>query len=235
MPTRGSSPVVGERSRLLSARELSRSRDRRPAHRPGAQSRRPQARLEGWRRRQRSRGGRRGAARRIEQVVAPGDGVAHRLLAVRQIARPAASRSSRRSKRSSRASSACGGSRRARAAASSIASGKPSSRSQISITGAALSAVRANSGLTARARSTKRRTASDSSNSSRRRTPVSSREAPPRARQPQRGQRQLLLAAQVEPLAAGDQDRQLRAASASRSATTAAAAHHLLEVVEHEQ
>ncbi len=67
----------------------------------------------------------------------------------------------RRSKRcSSRARSACGESSFARAAASSIASGRPSSLTQISAIAGAFALVTAKSAFTARARSTKSATAS---------------------------------------------------------------------------
>ena len=66
---------------------------------------------------------------------------------------------SRGSRCSNRASSACGGRIRTRAAASSMASGSPSRRWQISATAGAFSLSRVNPGLTAWARSTKRRTA----------------------------------------------------------------------------
>ena len=63
------------------------------------------------------------------------------------------------------ASSASGSSSRVRAAASSIASGRPSSRRQISATAAALPSVRAKPGRTARARSTNSATAGDAASS----------------------------------------------------------------------
>ena len=67
-----------------------------------------------------------------------------------------------------------GVSRRTFAAASSIASGSPSSRRQMSATAAAFSAVRVNSGLTAWARSTKSWTAGDRRARSRLTCPVPS-------------------------------------------------------------
>ncbi len=60
----------------------------------------------------------------------------------------------------SRASSACGGSSLMRAAASSIARGKPSRRAQISATAGALALLTWKSGLSACARAIKRATAS---------------------------------------------------------------------------
>ena len=83
--------------------------------------------------------------RLVEQVVAPGDRVAQRLLARR------AGRARRRSAAPSRlaeprAGSPAGGSSLTRAAASSIASGRPSSRAQISATAGAFSSVSAKSG-----------------------------------------------------------------------------------------
>ena len=95
---------------------------------------------------------------RGEQVVTPGDGVAHRLLPRRE--RRGRLRVSSGKRCSRRVSSACGESILTQAAASSIASGSPSRRWQISATAGALALVTAKSGLTACARSTKRRTAS---------------------------------------------------------------------------
>ena len=68
-----------------------------------------------------------------QQIVAPGDRVAHRALTGRGVAGAAVSSGSRCS---NRANSAAGGSTLTRAAASSMASGRPSSRRQISATGA---------------------------------------------------------------------------------------------------
>ncbi len=73
--------------------------------------------------------------------------------------RPPADR--RPSRSPSRWAIAAGDRRRTRAAASSMASGRPSSRRTISATAAPFSAVSVNSGRTAIARSTNRRTASD--------------------------------------------------------------------------
>ena len=70
---------------------------------------------------------------------------------------PRVSKSSRSSRRPSRA---CGGSVRMRAAASSMASGSPSRRTQISATAGAFSFVTTNSGRMVWARCTKRATAS---------------------------------------------------------------------------
>ena len=95
---------------------------------------------------------------RLEQVVAPGDGVAQRLLAGRRVARAARqqleSTLERPEHRAWRRAVAM------RAAASSMASGSPSRRRQISDTATAFSSFSAKSGLTALARSTNRRTAS---------------------------------------------------------------------------
>ena len=96
---------------------------------------------------------------RGQQVVAPGDGVAHRLLPGGQVA-PAAVSSGNRF--SNRVSNADGGTTLTRAAASSIARGRPSKRRQMSRSTAALSGVRAKSPFTACARSTKSRTAAES-------------------------------------------------------------------------
>ena len=71
-----------------------------------------------------------------EQVVAPGNGIAQRLLPRGQIAGTTGQHGKRRS---SRSSSAGGGSTLMRAAASSIASGNPSRRAQMPATAAALS------------------------------------------------------------------------------------------------
>ena len=91
--------------------------------------------------------------------MAPGDRVAHRALTIRGVARTPLRRGSRRSSRVSRAA---GGRSLTRTAASSSASGSPSTRRQISATGAAVTSVRANEGAPAWARSTNRRTAATS-------------------------------------------------------------------------
>ena len=70
--------------------------------------------------------------RSVEQVVAPGDGVAQRLLAGRQVARAAGQQRQPRAPAAPAAPAA--GAAVTRAAASSIASGSPSSRRQISAT-----------------------------------------------------------------------------------------------------
>jgi hypothetical protein len=92
----------------------------------------------------------------LEQIVRPGNRVAQGLLAGASRAPPVR----KGSRCSNRASIACGGSSRTRAAASSMASGSPSSRQQISATAGAFALSTAKSGLTARARSMKSRTAS---------------------------------------------------------------------------
>ena len=69
---------------------------------------------------------------------------------------------SRRNRSSRRAAIWAGGRERTRAAASSTASGIPSSRRQICATAAPFAVVSSNAGATARARSTNRRTASHS-------------------------------------------------------------------------
>ena len=80
----------------------------------------------------------------VEQVVAPGDRAAQRLLAGGQVARPPAARTS--SWCSSRARIASGDSSLIRAAASSIASGMPWSRALIAATAGAFSLVTVNAG-----------------------------------------------------------------------------------------
>jgi hypothetical protein len=92
----------------------------------------------------------------LEQIVRPGNRVAQGLLAGASRAPPVR----KGSRCSNRASIACGGSSRTRAAANSMANGSPSSRQQISATAGALSLSTTKSGLTACARSIKRRTAS---------------------------------------------------------------------------
>ena len=113
---------------------------------------RPRPPRAGSRRRTRP-AARRAAAPPPEQPVAPVDRAAQRLLAGGPVARCRSSAAPRLS--SSRASIACGVSTATRAAASSIASGSPSSRRQISATAGAFSAVTANPAWTAGARSTK--------------------------------------------------------------------------------
>ena len=101
---------------------------------------------------------------RRQEGVAPGDGIAHGLLALGRIAprlRPAAA-----SVAPAGRSRVGTGSAFTRAAASSIASGRPSSRRQISATAAALSAVNAKAGDTAWARSANSRTESRSASCS---------------------------------------------------------------------
>ena len=87
-----------------------------------------------------------------EQVIAPGDRTTQCLLAGGQIARPSVSTDRRRSSRGRSASAAVSDTR---AAASSIASGSPSSCRQISATVRRLALAIGKSALTARARSTK--------------------------------------------------------------------------------
>ena len=94
----------------------------------------------------------------VEQVVAPPNRVTHRLLAQGQITRAAAEQ---RQSLFQACSSAAGGKTLIRAAASSIASGSPSTRLTMSATAGSVSAVRRKSGLMACARSVKSRTAPD--------------------------------------------------------------------------
>ena len=94
----------------------------------------------------------------VEELVAPFDRRAQRLLALR--AGPAHRPVRSASRCSSRSSRASGGRSFTRAAASSIASGRPSSRRQISAT----APLDAKSGRTARARSANRAAASSSGN-----------------------------------------------------------------------
>ena len=155
----------------------------------------------------------------VEQVVAPVDRVAER-----RPAPLAAAGEQRRAARSSRPTIASGVSSFTRAAASSIASGMPSSRRQISATASAFSSVSSKLGLAACARSTKSCDggASRPSPSPRRRARASGgtgvlalaahaqrRPARHEHLQPRRGREQL-----------GDERRRRQ---------------HLLEVVEHEQ
>ena len=94
----------------------------------------------------------------IEQFVAPRDGVAHRALASGGIDAVHPSAGGNRCSR--RLSSASGGNIEMRAAASSIASGSPSSRVQIAAIVALFSGVSVNAASTARARSQNSSTAS---------------------------------------------------------------------------
>ena len=94
----------------------------------------------------------------------------------------------RRSSRfSSRPRIACGESSFTRAAASSIASGSPSSRRQIPATAAAFSSVSSKSGLTARARSRKNSTAGELGRRRPRRPARAARAAAPGTRAPRAG------------------------------------------------
>ena len=123
------------------------------------------------------------------------------------------------SRRSRRASIACGGSSRIRAAASSIASGRPSRRWQISATAGAFSSVTAKSGAD-------RGGALDEQRDRRVLRERLDRQrlvGPRRSRQRERRHRELVLAAQVQRRPAGHQDLQV-GHGASRSATTGAAA-----------
>ena len=94
----------------------------------------------------------------VEQVVAPVDRRAQRLLARGRVARRRAR--ARRARRPGGRRSRAGDSSPQRAAASSIASGSPSRRRQISATAAALPSLSSKSGSCARARSTNSATAS---------------------------------------------------------------------------
>ena len=97
---------------------------------------------------------------RVEQLVAPVDRRAQRALARRRVARRAPSAPTAASRRSA---ISAGQSNPQRAAASSIASGSPSTRRQISATAAALPSSRPNPGSCARARSQNNATASAAS------------------------------------------------------------------------
>ena len=90
-----------------------------------------------------------------------------------------------------------------RAAASSMPSGSPSSRRQISMTAGASSGVRTYPGRTRRARSTNRRTASDDSASA-----SAGRSIRSRWRYPKRANRELLLEREPQGSPAGDHDAQ---------------------------
>ncbi len=133
---------------------------------------------------------------------------------------------SRPSRSPSRCAIAAGESSRIRAAASSIASGRPSSRRTTSATWAPFSGVSVKSGRTAIARSTNRRTAS----AAMRVADVG------RARrwQGQRRDRKLLLAGDPQRGPARDDDRQ-PGRRAQQVGDDRGTRDHLLEVVEHEQ
>ena len=114
-----------------------------------------------------------------------------------------------------------------RAAASSMARGRPSSRRQISATATAFSDVSAKSGWTASARATKSRTASDVATSSTPRCRSSSARpsgAIGTSRSPESRRRTRLVTSTVT-----------SGQAPSRSATSGAASIDLLEVVEHQQ
>ncbi len=97
---------------------------------------------------------------------------------------------------------AAGGSTPTRAAASSIARGRPSRRAQTSATSSPFRSVRAKSGRTARARATKRRTASDC---------ASAGAAPRRGpRQGQRGHQEAVLPGDAQRRPAGGHHPQVR-------------------------
>src|SRR5262249_32137776 len=124
-------------------------------------------------------------------------------------------------------SSARGSSSRVRAAASSIASGRPSRRRQISTTAAAFSRVRAKPGRTARARSTNSVTAGEAVSSATGAASAlagscrRSRRVPPCGPRPQ-------------PRAAGGKNRHATTAAQQLIEVTAGL-DHLLQVVEDEQ
>jgi hypothetical protein len=130
-------------------------------------------------------------------------------------------------RRSRRASNAAGGSTLTRAAASSMASGNPSRRRQISATAGAVSPVRANSACAACARSTKSRTASARQRLVRRRRRVA-------VRQPEGRNGVLALAGEAEPDPAGRQDRQPRAGG-EQVGDVRSGLDHLFDVVQDEQ
>ena len=173
--TRGSSPASGSaarrrrpsscRSRLLSTSEAMPSRTDEgdgmrsgverpptprlptPATASAASSVKPPAKTA--RRRKRA------CSSAVEQVVAPGDGVAHRLQAVGQVARRRRSGAAGAVPAAPAAPAAAG--RRSRAAASSIASGRPSRRRQMPRHGGAfVVGQRRRSGRTPRARVARR-------------------------------------------------------------------------------
>ena len=160
---------------------------------------------------------------RGEQVVAPGDGAAQGPLAVREGRAPPVSSVRLRWSRGR----ICPGVRTlVRVAASSMASGSPSSRAQISATAWAFSSVSSKLGRTAWARSTNSRTASDRPRASGSGGPAGSGRAsggttsscsPERERDPGGGQHR-------EPRGGGEQLLDHRAGPP-----------HLLEVVGHEQ
>ena len=116
---------------------------------------------------------------------------------------------------------------RIRAAASSIANGSPSRRTQISATAGAFSFVTSKPGFTARARSMKRATASycDSCASDGRLAGIW---------QVERRDRVLLLTRDLERAAAAGQDGEVRAGR-QQLVDRCAGPDHLLEVVEHDQ
>ena len=130
----------------------------------------------------------------------------------------------------SRSSSAPGSSSRVRAAASSMASGRPSRRRQIATTAAALPSVRAKPGRTARARSTNSATAGDAISS------CSGTPAGPAGRggQRQRRDRVLPLGPQPQHRAAGGHDDHAGAAG-QQLVQVAGGAGDLLQVVQDEQ
>ena len=131
------------------------------------------------------------------------------------------------SRRPSRSSSARGGSSLIRAAASSIASGSPSSRWQISATAGAFSLVTREVGPDlARPR--------DEQGHRLVLAELRRRRERSRPRQRQRRHRQLLLAPQPQPGPAGDEDRQA-GRGGEQLGDDRGGLEHVLEVVEHQQ
>ena len=139
--------------------------------------------------------------------------------------RPPPVRSVRRLSR--RARIAFGGRSRTRDAASSMASGRPSRRRQMATTVSAFSSVSSKWLCTARARSTKRRTASEASASSSRSGPASGREL-------QGWDRELILAGDVERRPAGGENLDIRTVG-EEVGDERRRVDDVLEVVEHQE
>ena len=179
--------------------------------------------------------------RRLEQVVAPGDRAAQRLLAFRQVRpRPSWQMSSRPS---SRSWIAAGVRKRTRAAASSIASGTPPRWATIAATSAAFPSVTAKPGRTAPARATNSRTASNASERVGGLAPELGREALALERRDlvevhrgrEAGHGILLLAVDVQRGAARGEHRGASAGAGAARRCRSRPARTLLEVVEHEE
>ena len=165
---------------------------------------------------------------RVQQVVAPGDGVAQRPLARRQVARAAGQQ--RQAARPAAPAAPAARSSLIRAAASSMASGSPSSRRQISATAGAFSSVSAKSaGPPAPARRTARRPRSAA-----RADKADGGPGLGRVRQRQRRDRQLVLATDPRAPPGWSPGSSGPGRRASRSASQRRGRQHLLEVVEHQ-